>query len=120
MRAQAQPDPGAADRPDMARDGDGSPELSHRLVLTGRVDVNRARALHQEVCALCERGGEILIDWCAVDLLDSAALQLLLALDRAARSAGIALVATRPSPAVARTLALAGLQRLFAGEVPSP
>lgn len=93
---------------------------AHRLVLAGRVDVNRARTLHQEVCAVYDLGGDVSIDWSEIEALDAAALQILLALHVAMRAAGRRLDASPPSAAVTRTLALAGLTHLFAGEAPAP
>jgi anti-anti-sigma factor len=91
-----------------------------RLVIAGRVDINRARALHQEVCALWDQGRDLTIDWSGVELLDAAGLQILLALQLAMQAAGRRLTTSAPSAAVARTLALAGLTHFFSGEAALP
>jgi anti-anti-sigma factor len=91
-----------------------------RLVIAGRVDINRARALHQEVCALWDQGRELSIDWSEVEVLDAAGLQILLALHVAMKAAERRLTVSAPSAAVAQTLALAGLTQVFSEEAALP
>jgi anti-anti-sigma factor len=84
------------------------------------VDINRARAVHQEICALWDLGRDLTVDWSEVELLDAAGLQVLLALALAMQAAGRRLTLSAPSAAVAQTLALAGLTHVFSGEAALP
>jgi len=91
-----------------------------RLVLAGRVDVNRARELHQEVRALFDQGRDVSVDWSQVEAFDAAGLQILIALQLAMEATGQRLDVTAPPPPVARTLALAGLTHFFSGQAIEP
>jgi anti-anti-sigma factor len=104
----------------MPLDREPAPGASHRLVLEGRVDINRARALHQEVRALHDLAHDVCLDWGGVEALDAAGLQILLAFCVAMRASGLVLETGAPSPAVAQTLALAGLTTFFSGETAAP
>ena len=104
----------------MPSDREQGTSAAQRLVLTGRVDVSRARALHLEARALHDLGSDVSVEWSEVEALDAAALQILLALDRALRAAGRRLRVSPPSEAVSQTLALTGLAQYFAAEAAAP
>lgn len=84
-----------------------------RLDLGGRVDIAEVRTLHARARAAYDQPGDVLVDWRDVELLDAAALQVVLALHQALAAAGRRLVVTPPPPPVAETLALAGVTRTF-------
>lgn len=90
------------------------------LKLAGRVDVNQARSLHQEVMALHDQGHDVMVDWTQVTALDAAALQILLAFKLALQAAGRRLDVTEPSAAVVQSLALAGVSEIFSRGKASP
>jgi anti-anti-sigma regulatory factor len=83
-----------------------------RVVLGSVLDVAQARMLYDKLDGALAAAEPFALDGAAVDRVDAAALQLLVAFSRAARDAGLALRWQEASPALrdaAALLDLAGL-----------
>jgi anti-anti-sigma regulatory factor len=80
------------------------------LVLKGPIEIRLAPQLHRLAQDLAAASGRVRIDWAEATHLSAAALQVLIALESALVSAGGALDAPAPPPALAETLRLAGWQ----------
>jgi anti-sigma B factor antagonist len=81
--------------------------------LRGRVDVSTADELAEALSRLVVTGNVVLVDLCAVELGDSAALAALVLAQKGARRCGGELVLAGATGETLRLLELTGLDRAF-------
>lgn len=86
-------------------------EQEHAVVrLAGTVDFTAVHDLHEQAVELLAHGGDVVVECAEVSHFDTAAFQVLLALDAALREQGRALVLANVGESVERYLALSGLR----------
>lgn len=88
-------------------------DADRRLTLRDRVTIADAAALHAEAVRAASAAGDVTVDAAALLVLDTAAAQVLIALQRALASRGHQLRWTALSDAPARHLARGGLLPLL-------
>jgi anti-anti-sigma factor len=80
------------------------------LSLAGEIDAHTAQALAARLEPLPGAGDKLMIRMADVEFIDSSGLRVLIDAHRRAAAAGRELVLQQPSPAVARLLAISGLE----------
>lgn len=103
--------------------GNGSVEVGRdadatRIVLTGDLDMStapRARAIVEAACA--SSPGTVVLDFSAIDFVDSHGFQLLAATHQALTDNGCVLVLIPPQGPVRRAFEITGFDHLFAEAV---
>jgi anti-sigma B factor antagonist len=85
------------------------------LVLSGEIDMSCAGTLRDKGLALLEAGGchTLIVDLMDVSFIDSTGIGALITLRNASGRAGAPLLLLDPSPAVAKVLAITGLDDVF-------
>jgi anti-anti-sigma factor len=86
-----------------------------RLVLRGQMNLCTAAELHREALACLARRADVTVDCAQAEHLDTAALQVLLALKEALREAGKLLRLTGACESIQNYLRLAGLADALLG-----
>lgn len=83
------------------------------LVLQGTIDLFKVDDLYQATHALLERGEDVCLEWEKADRLDTATLQMLLALKKGLEEKGKKMQFTVLSPRLEKHLGLAGFAGVF-------
>ncbi|MFG1606844.1 lipid asymmetry maintenance protein MlaB [Actinoplanes sp. NPDC049265] len=82
---------------------------ARRVGLEGELTILTAAAQKDRLLAALAGSGGLRVDLAAVDEIDTAGLQILLAAQRAAAKDNLSFELTGPLPEIARVLAMAGL-----------
>ena len=93
----------------MDNEGTRIHRLRRKVTLSGNINIANALELLQQLAPLLEAKTKVTLDLCAVQRIDTAILQLLLAFQRTASARGMPVTWSAPSDAVLDTAHRVGL-----------
>jgi anti-anti-sigma regulatory factor len=108
--AMSDPESASIDAPAVPATGSPGPAAGYVLNFDGNLAVQHIDAARQHISAALSSGGPIAVDLGRIAVIDTAGVQLLLALEKAAASRGLALELRGESAVLANALGVLGLQ----------